>query len=422
MYQLSIWLYGTVLGLAAYFYPKAKLWIDSRKDIFQQLSTQFQKETNPIIWMHCASLGEFEQGQPILAHIRTEFPNYKILLTFFSPSGLSAKSPIQVADYIFALPLDTRNNARQLLEIVQPKIVFFVKYEFWYFYLKALAKKEIPFFLVAGIFRKNQLFFKWFAKPYLEVVKGFTHLFLQDEASLVIAKNNGLIQSSIAGDPRVDRVEGLAVSKKEIPKIANFKKESLLCILGSTHVKDEVVFIEFLKLFYQKKKKNTTFNNSWKFLIVPHEVDEKNILRLQKSLPYSSERYSQVSHSQIGENIDYLILDTIGLLSIAYQYADVVFIGGGFDKSIHNTLEPAAFGLPIIFGPNYKKFKEAVDLIELGGATSINSAKEWYNLFLKLQKQEERISKGNISRTYIQSESNATKKIIFYLKNKNILK
>ncbi len=417
IYQLLIQLYGFGIRLAALFVPKANLWVAGRKGIFKRLEKAFKEETAPIIWMHCASLGEFEQGRPLTENIKNTFPNYKIVLTFFSPSGYEIRKNYAIADYVFYLPLDSPKNANQFLDIIQPKLVFFIKYEFWYFYLAALQKRNIKHYLVAGVFKKEQFFFKKYAKWYLKVIQGFDHLFLQDQASQKIIESAGFSNYNVVGDPRIDSVLAIADAPQPISIIHQFKNNKKLFILGSSHTKDAHVFMEFLKLISTKQ-----YYEHWHFLIAPHEIELSKIQQIEALSLIPTYRFS-TKKAQINPIAPSLfILDTIGQLSAAYQYADAVYIGGGFDKSIHNILEPAVFGMPISFGPQYHRFTEAVELVKKGGAISINSSLELVAWFDQLQTTEKREQIGKTCRDYTKQNKGATQKIINYLIKKNILK
>lgn len=417
IYRITIQIYGLLIRLAALFNAKARLWVNGRKGIFKELTDAFKSENAPIIWMHCASLGEFEQGRPIIERLKKDYPNYKILLTFFSPAGYEIRKNYQNAAYIFYLPIDSPKNANQFIDIVQPEIVFFIKYEFWYFYLNALQERGIKHYLIAGVFRKNQFFFKKYARWYLKAIEGFTHLFLQDKTTQLIIEEAGLANYSVMGDPRIDQVLSIAQRPTAIPIILQFKTDRFLFIVGSAHLKDAEIFFEFLKLILKKD-----YFKNWCFLLAPHEVDERNIKQMEMASPLPFNRFSTASQQPIANNNSLLVLDTIGQLSSAYQYADAVFIGGGFDTGIHNILEPAVFGVPICFGSNFKKFQEAKALIAKGGAFSIVAAKELEEWFEQVNEVEKRKKMGSINKDYTAQNKGATNNIINYLNNKNVIK
>lgn len=407
IYQLAIRLYGLAIRIAAWFQPKAKQWVEGRKDIFIRLEKAFREETATIIWIHCASLGEFEQGRPLIEKLKAKHPSYKIILTFYSPSGYEIRKNYALADYVFYLPLDTPVNAQRFISIVQPKMVFFVKYEFWYFYLITLKEQKIPYYLIAGVFRRNQLFFKSYGKWYLEAIKGFEQLFLIDQASVAIVNRHGLRQVQLTGDPRIDRVATIAQNAPRIEVITDFKGEKKLFILGSAHEKDWRIFFSFITII-----QNKNYFENWRFMIAPHEISADQLIKIEHQAPLPITRYTNWSnHNKLPSN-SLLLLDTIGQLSAAYQYGDIAFIGGGFDKSIHNILEPAAFGLPILFGPNYQKFQEAKDLIEQGGAVSIRAEQDLVSVFNNWLEKVEVAVDGEVAKSYIKKNMGGTERIM----------
>ncbi|MEM6321636.1 MAG: glycosyltransferase N-terminal domain-containing protein [Bacteroidota bacterium] len=416
LYRIALLAYAAAIGLAAIVNEKARQWKRGRKGIWSKLAERFNQQKSDVIWMHCASLGEFEQGRPILEKIRKEFPHYRILLTFFSPSGYEVQTQTTLADDVFYLPLDSPAHAKKWVEIVRPKLVFFVKYEFWYFYLKTLQDQQIPVFLIAGVFRANQLFFKWYGKWYLEVIQNFDYLFLQDENSFRVIDNQGVVDKVIIGDPRIDRVETIAQTATPMPIIEAFKGTKKLLILGSSHAKDWAVFRQFLTHNVAKK-----YLADWQFLVAPHTLGAIEIRQIETTSPLSTIRYSQIKNLGKVANQRLLILDTMGQLSRVYQYGNAAFIGGGFGTSIHNILEPAAFGLLIVFGPRYQKFQEAVDLVALGSAFAIKNAVEWSAVFEQWQRWELTQELGQRNSNYIQQNIGATEEIISYLKNKNFI-
>lgn len=407
LYQLVIRLYGLAISIAAWFKPKAKLWIKGRKDIFEKLNETFKAERGAVIWMHCASLGEFEQGRPFIEQLKEKYPHYKILLTFFSPSGYEIRKNYPLADYVFYIPLDTPANAKRFIAITQPKLAFFVKYEFWYFYLKTLKEKKIPYYLIAGVFRPNHLFFKPYGKWYLEAIQGFEKLFLIDQGSLTIANQHGLQQAILTGDPRIDRVAAIAKNAPPIPVIKAFKGDKKLFILGSAHEKDWGVFFDSLKVIKNKK-----YFKDWRFMIAPHEIGVDHLTKIVEQAPFSVIRYTKWDNQGAIAPDAILVLDTIGQLSAAYQYGDLAFIGGGFDRGIHNILEPAAFGVGILFGPNYGKFSEAKALVTQGGALYVKDSVDLISIFEQWSNDEETVDAGKIAKDYIEGNIGSTKLIL----------
>ena len=361
IYHILISLYSVIICLASLFgNQKAKLWIKGRKDLFKKLKAGL-KQNEQRIWVHAASLGEFEQGRPVIEKIKELHPDVKIFLTFFSPSGYEVRKNYAGADYIYYLPSDTYHHAKSFVDLVKPEKVFFIKYEYWYNYLNTLKEQDIPVYLCSAIFREDQLFFKWYGGWYRKILSLFTHLFVQTGKSKALLATIGFTNVTITGDTRFDRVYDIAIKAKEIPEVSSFVGVNQCLIAGSTWEPDEDLISSYI-------------NDSLlplKYIIAPHEIHISHIERLEKSIRKRAIRFSKWKQNPIGE-YDVLIIDNIGMLSSLYRYGHVSYIGGGFGKGIHNTLEAATFELPIIFGPNYLKFQEAKDLIDLGGAFPIN--------------------------------------------------
>ena len=344
IYNLGLVLYVWAIALASPWHRKAKLWIDGRKGLFRRMKESIDPSAR-IIWIHAASLGEFEQGRPLIEKIRKEHPEYKILLTFFSPSGYEIRKNYDQADYIFYLPIDTPRKARRFLDIAHPEIAIFVKYEFWINLLTELRRRSIRSYIVSAIFRRNSIFFRPYGGMWRQALESFDVMF---------------VQNVVAGDTRFDRVAEIAAAAKKIDLIERFKGGTRLLIAGSTWGPDEDLLIRLIN-----------DNPSVKFIVAPHEMDESRINRLLAETLGGAVRYTQCTAETSFDGKQLLVLDTVGILSSAYGYAEWGYIGGGFGVGIHNTLEAATFGLPIAFGPNYEKFKEARDLVTLGAATSI---------------------------------------------------
>ena len=357
LYNISIWFYVVAVYFASLFNSKAKLWVNGRKNIFQKIEEVTKGEQN-IVWFHCASLGEFEQGKPIIEGYKQKYPSHKILLTFFSPSGFEIRKNYEGVDWVFYLPADTKSNAKKFISIVKPIKVIFIKYEFWFNYMAELKKQNISFYSVSAIFRDGQAFFKynWFANQ----LKNITHFFVQDKTSADLLKSIGLTNHTISGDSRFDSVLSTTQNPKSFPLIKQFCKTKPTIICGSTWLKDETLLSQFIK-------ENPQYN----YIIAPHEMH--HISHLQKQT--GAQLFSTSNTENINSN-NVLIIDSIGILSSIYQYANIAYIGGGFGSGIHNILEAITFGLPVIFGPNYQKFNEATELIVLGGAKSINNYTE----------------------------------------------
>jgi 3-deoxy-D-manno-octulosonic-acid transferase len=362
LYDLSIFFYSILIRLTAPFNIKARQISKGRKQTFADLQAKI-KHDRPIVWVHCASLGEFEQGRPIIEAIRQQHSDYRILLTFFSPSGYEIRKNYDLADYICYLPADTKKNAQMLIELVRPEIVFFVKYEFWFHYIHELKKKNIPLYLVSAIFRENQLFFKntpW-GKWYRKMLFGFEQFFVQDDQSVILLHRVGIKNVTKAGDTRFDRVAEIARNGKTIPLVEKLKGNRLLVVAGSTWKPDEELLIQYIHSHPETK-----------FIIAPHETKKANVERLISLLKTSVICYTEATEESV-MNKQVMIVDTIGILSSIYKYADLSYIGGGFGVGIHNTLEASIFGMPIVFGPNYQKFNEAKTMVSLGIAFSINN-------------------------------------------------
>ena len=388
LYNISIWIYVIAARISALFNNKAKLWCKGRKHIFKQLSEAIKEEQN-IVWFHCASLGEFEQGKPIIETYKQKYPTHKILLTFFSPSGYEIRKNYKGADWVFYLPADTKANAKRFISIVKPKKAVFVKYEFWFNYITELKKQNIPFYSVSAVFRKEQAFFKykWFAKQ----LNNVSHFFVQDNNSKELLKNLSFSNCTISGDTRFDSVVSNTQNAISIPLIEKFSENKTTIICGSTWPKDEALLAKYIK-------ENPNYN----YIIAPHELQHISALQKQtNALLFSKANNTNISNSNV------LIIDSIGILSNIYQYGNTAYIGGGFGIGIHNILEAVAFGLPVIFGPNYQKFNEATELINKKGAISISNYKELtsaVDFFSTFDK--------SIATEYIQENSGATDTIL----------
>lgn len=405
-YHLFIFFYKNCLRIASFFHKKARLWINGRKHIFDRIAQQINKE-DKIIWIHCASLGEFEQGRSLIELIKKNKPENKIFLTFYSPSGYEIRKNYPLADYIFYLPIDTPTNARRFLELVQPEIAIFIKYELWYYYLKTLKEKNIPTYLVSAIFRKEQVFFKWYGGLFREMLACFTHIFVQNETSLQLLQQIYLNNISIAGDTRIDRVWSIAQKAKSFSLIKHFVGNHPILVVGSSWPEDERILADFIN------EKSAHFSE-WKYIIAPHEIEEKKLENLEALLKQPVIRYSFLKNEQKqlqGEisKPNILIIDNIGMLSALYRYGKVAYIGGGFGTGIHNTLEPIAFGLPVIFGPKYQKFEEANYLVQSKGGFSIKNTQELEKVMIQLEKKDFYQKASENAKAYILKNQGATK-------------
>ena len=397
LYNLAIRLYSVVIALVAPWYNKARLWREGRKDLFERMQQSIDPN-GPIVWIHAASLGEFEQGRPIIEKIKAQSPQYKILLTFYSPSGYEIRKNYPGADYIFYLPLDTAANAKRFIDIVKPQIAIFVKYEFWLNLLDQLKAHNIRTFIVSSIFRENSIFFRRYGAMWRKALNTFETIFVQDEASKSLLAGIGYNNAVIAGDTRFDRVAQIAAEAKRVDVIEQFKGENRLFVAGSTWGPDEELLIKL-----------ANDNPQIKFVIAPHEMEEQRRAKIERSVSGGAIRYTNY---QGDASAQVLILNTMGMLSSVYRYAEFSYIGGGFGVGIHNTLEAATFGLPIAFGPNYQKFKEARDMIALGGATSVVDYQQLEAWFKPLVTNEEhRVAVSKISKDYTAKNQGATELI-----------
>ncbi len=400
IYNIALQLYFLCIWAASFFNKKAELWIAGRSD---KNYTKFAQS----IWFHFASLGEFEQGRPVLEKMRELYPEKKIVVTFFSPSGYEIRKNTPLADAVYYLPLDTAANARRFIDAINPEMVIFTKYEYWYHFFNELHNRKMPLFIISGIFRPNQIFFKWYGSLHRRILSFVAHFFVQDEQSVQLLQTIGISNVTISGDTRFDSVWANAQVPKQLPLIEQFINGHKAFIAGSTWPEDEKLLAS-LPAFYP----------DWKFIIAPHEIGEEKINKLVSLLPEGSAiRHSQITdHQSLTTDHQSLIIDNIGMLSSLYQYGQIAYIGGGFGVGIHNTLEAAAFGLPVIFGPNYSRFKEAKDLVRLECGFSINDETELQNTVKFLVEDAERynvISK-NI-KDYVRENTGATDAIMQYV-------
>jgi 3-deoxy-D-manno-octulosonic-acid transferase len=419
MYNLLIHIYVSLIRVLAFFkHEKAKLWYDGRKDIFTKLEEAFKnKDSEKRIWIHVSSLGEFEQGRPLIEALKKQTPQYSIALTFFSPSGYELKKNYPLADYIFYLPADTHANAQRFIDIVKPELVIFVKYEFWFNYLHILKKQNIKTLLISAIFRDSQ--FQIF-NPYTcflkKMLRCFTYIFVQNTPSVFLLKKHNFHNVENVGDTRIDRVLAIKNEAPKYPIVEQFIQSNPTLICGSTWQPDEKIIIEFLK--------NKTFA-SWKFIFAPHDISSGNIERLKQDLPNEFALYSDLKNQPINQSTNHfsdkriLIIDNIGMLSSLYQYGKIAYIGGGFGNGIHNTLEPIAFGLPVIFGPKYQKFEEAFQLISTGGGFSMNNYADFEKTMLFLHSEKNYAIAANAAFTYVTNNQGATYKIMQYIETMN---
>lgn len=408
LYNFSLLVYGLLLKGASLFHPKAKLWVQGRKNQGLKLS-QFDPKNKRVIWIHCASLGEFEQGRPIIEKIKKQAPQTCIVLSFYSPSGYEVRKDYKLADLVVYLPLDRPKKVQNFIDKIQPSQAIFIKYEIWPNYYAELHKRSISLYLISAIFSNNQRFFtsiakKWFAKPLHQI----THFFVQNQESKNLLESIGITNVDVTGDTRFDRVLAIANQNKPIQEITNFVGSSTALILGSSWPADE----ELLKNFIN----DHDFN--FKIIIAPHEIHQSRIASLLASFGETATLFSQLSKNK-SEKKRILILDNMGMLSRAYSSANIAIIGGGFGKGIHNTLEAAAYGIPILFGPNHQKFQEAKDLIKEGAAVSIKNQLEFdTQIIVLLTNKEERNRRGKTALKYVNKGKGATDLIVEFLLNK----
>ena len=402
LYRIFIGIYTLSVRIAAIFgNEKAVLFISGRKDWKQQFREVLEPDEKRI-WIHAASLGEFEQGRPVIEKIKADYPDYMIVVTFFSPSGYEIRKDYPGAEYIFYLPMDTALNAKTFISMVKPVAAIFIKYEFWYNYLSLLHRKKIPVYLCSAIFRPNQAFFKFYGGWYRKILKYYDFLFVQTQKSVELLHSIGITNVMVTGDTRFDRVYSIATNAREILEIEKFVNGKPCLIAGSSWEPDEAIFCRYLL-------ENT---KGIKAIIAPHEIHESHIRSIEKLLPGKTVRYSIWKENQQGD-FSFMIIDNIGMLSSLYRYGQVAYIGGGFGKGIHNILEAATYGLPIVFGPNYLKFQEAVDLVAKGGAFNISNFEETNKILESLfSDQAYREKAGEISKTYVSQNIGATDKIV----------
>ena len=400
LYNIGILIFTALAHLIAPFNSKASLWVKGRKNWAEKISERI-KPGDRNIWIHCASLGEFEQGRPVIEAIKKEMPELKIVLTFFSPSGYEIRKNYSNADCISYLPADTPGNAAKFINLVRPEFVIFVKYEFWHNYISALYENKIPLYLISGIFRPEQHFFKWYGSFFRGMLKKFEKIFVQDKRSLDLLSGIGIENVFLAGDTRFDRVIQLTGTARDIPQIEQFRGSEKLFIAGSSWRQDEEIIAQYINRFPYKMK--------WVF--APHEIDKPNIDRLEKLFKVKVVRFSEFNDKSADARV--LIIDNIGMLSSAYKYAYLSAIGGGFGKGIHNILEPACWGIPVMFGPRYKKFREAVDLINDNGAMTFDSFVIFSDILDKwLANETFYLKSAKTAADYINKNTGATGKIL----------
>ncbi len=404
LYRLAIGAYAAGIKLSSPFNPKARLFVDGRKGLLEHITTNLAQEKRARIWMHCASLGEFEQGRPVLEAIKEQYPQIAIVLTFFSPSGYEVRKNYDGADYVFYLPVDSPHNARTFLDAVQPQLCIFVKYELWYYYLSGLVERNIPTLLVSAIFTEKHGFFKWYGSLQRQMLKCFSHIFVQDEISKVLLQQIGIDNVSVSGDTRFDRVIKASGEVTALPIATTFTDGYKVVIAGSSWPADEDLFKKILK----------TLPADWKVILVPHNVDAAHIAAIETQFAGDVAKWSAWKDQDVNKRV--LLVDTVGMLMHLYKYATVAYIGGGFGRAgVHNVLEAAVYGKPCIYGPVYDQFIEATALIDCGGAKSVNTATTLLSAINEMGSDSTLGKIGDAARAYVYSKGGATAKVMTHL-------
>ena len=400
MYNIAIYLYLLGVAVASLFDKKVKKMWRGEREAFEVLKQKVDP-CSSYVWFHAASLGEFEQGRPLMERLRRRHPEYKILLTFFSPSGYEVRKDYGGADIICYLPLDTPLNAIRFLRLVRPVMAFFIKYEFWYNYLHILKHRHVPVYSVSSIFRPDQIFFRWYARGYAKVLRCFTHFYVQNEVSRELLAGIGINEVTVVGDTRFDRVLSIREQLKQLPVAEAFSEGRRVFVAGSSWAPDEDIFIRFFNE-----------HTDWKLIIAPHVISEDHLEQIMQKLGRRAVRYTRTTPEEARE-ADCLIIDCFGLLSSIYHYGDVAYVGGGFGVGIHNVLEAAVWDMPVIFGPNNKNFIEAQGLIANGGGFEIASYEDFEGVMNRFINDEEAVKKaGAAAGRYVGSCTGATKKIL----------
>ena len=415
LYNLVVLLAAQLLKIVALFSPKMKLFVDGRKSVFQTLTDKIQT-TDRTIWFHAASLGEYEQGLPVIEAIKKQFPNHKIVVTFFSPSGYEVRKNNAVADVTVYLPLDSISNAKQFIKLVHPEMAFFIKYEYWPNYLNELKNQNIKTYLISGILREKQAFFKWYGGFYRNALKTFDYFFVQNESSKKLLQSIGFTNVKVSGDTRFDRVVSILERDNSLDFIEQFKDNKTTIVIGSSWPKDESLLVNYIN----------QSSDDVKFIITPHNIKPEQVHSLYKQINKTKFKFSDYSIETLRkpnlENYQVFIIDTIGILTKIYSYADIAYVGGGFgNPGVHNILEPATFGVPVVIGPNYSHFAEATALVNMEGCISIQNQIQLNEAFdLLLHNGDERLEKGHICSTFVQMNKGATQTIMNHILNETL--
>ncbi|MDQ2657736.1 MAG: 3-deoxy-D-manno-octulosonic acid transferase [Bacteroidota bacterium] len=402
LYNISIFFLGLGLRVLSLFNAKARDFVTGRKEIFRKIREALGNNQSPIVWVHCASLGEFEQGRPVIEALKRKFPDHKIFLTFFSPSGYRVRKNYASADFVFYLPLDTKRNAKKFVTLVSPRLAIFIKYEFWYHYSRTLKKRKIPLISVSSIFRKDQFFFRKAGNFNRRILKSVTHFFVQNQQSVELLRSINFYNATVSGDTRFDRVREIVDRGVEIEIARKFKGGEKVMVVGSAWPED----IDVMRPFINEAR--------LKFIIAPHEIHEHQLTALQRSLVVKSILYSQAEEANL-EDASVLIIDNVGMLSSLYRYGEFAYIGGGLGKGLHNILEAACYGIPVLFGNrNYEKFQEAVDLINRGGAFTVADYPDLKKKYELLNTPETFLLACEVCRQYVSENTGATDRVMDY--------
>lgn len=405
LYNIITLLAAQLLKIVALFSPKMKLFVDGRKSTFQTLANKIQT-SDKTIWFHAASLGEYEQGLPVIEAIKEQFPTHKIVVTFFSPSGYEVRKNNAIADVAVYLPLDTISNSKQFVELVHPEMAFFIKYEYWPNYLNELKKQQIKTYLISGILRENQAFFKWYGGFYRNALKTFDYFFVQNESSKKLLQRIGFNNVKVSGDTRFDRVVSILERDNSLDYIEQFKDNKTTIVIGSSWPKDETLLVNYIN----------QSSDDVKFIIAPHNIKQEQISNLKNQIQKKTILFSKKDNVDLS-NSNVFLIDTIGILTKIYSYADIAYVGGGFgNPGVHNILEPATFGVPVVIGPNYSHFAEATALVNMEGCISIQNQTQLNEAFdLLLHNEDERLEKGHICSTFVQMNKGATQTIMNHI-------
>ena len=405
LYNIITLLAAQLLKIVALFSPKMKLFVDGRKSVFQTLADKIQT-SDKTIWFHAASLGEYEQGLPVIEAIKEQFPTHKIVVTFFSPSGYEVRKNNTVANVTVYLPLDTISNAKQFIKLVHPEMAFFIKYEYWPNYLNELKNQNIKTYLISGILRENQAFFKWYGGFYKSALKTFDYFFVQNESSKTLLQSIGFNNVKVSGDTRFDRVVSILERDNSLDFIEQFKDNKATIVIGSSWPKDESLLVNYIN----------QSSDDVKFIIAPHNIKSEQIQELKNSITKKVILFSEKDNVNLSDS-NVFIIDTIGILTKIYSYADIAYVGGGFgNPGVHNILEPATFGVPVVIGPNFSHFAEATALVNMEGCISIQNQTELNEAFdLLLHNEDEQLEKGHICSTFVQMNKGATQTIMNHI-------